>query len=94
MVNGLSQYNTCIAFRFHKFASMWSTLQYLHLLDSIFTTWYIEHGIYIYIYIMSYCSWFKILSQYDASIAFLLHFGMVMQYPFDSLNQNNLAHGV
>jgi hypothetical protein len=57
---------------------MWPTLQYLHLLESICTTWYIEHGIYIYI--MSYCSWFKILSQYDASITFLLRFATVMQY--------------
>jgi len=28
-----------------------------------------------------FVSWFKILSQYDASIAFLLSFSMVMQYP-------------
>ncbi len=28
-----------------------------------------------------FVSWFKILSQYDLSIAFLLGFGMAMQYP-------------
>ncbi len=29
-----------------------------------------------------FVSWFKILSQYDASTVFLLSFGMAMQYPY------------
>jgi hypothetical protein len=30
----------------------------------------------------AFVSWFKILSQHDASIVFLLGFGMAMQYPY------------
>jgi hypothetical protein len=62
----------------------------------IYLNQYVLHDILNmeYIYKCHFVSWFIILSQYDANIAFLLHFGMVMQYPFDSLNQNNLAHHV
>jgi hypothetical protein len=33
-----------------------------------------------------FVSWFKILLQYDPNIAFLLGFGMVMQYPCEFQN--------
>jgi hypothetical protein len=34
-----------------------------------------------YLKMYPFVSWFKILLQYDANIAFLLGFGMVMQNP-------------
>ncbi len=49
------------------------------LLESICKTCYIKHGISILK--NPFVSWFKILSQYDASTAFLLGFGMAMHQP-------------
>jgi hypothetical protein len=50
-----------------------------YLFESICTRWSIENGISLKK--CPFVSWFRILSQYDVSIYFLLHFGILMQYP-------------
>ncbi len=55
--------------------SMWTTLNYTHLLESICFAWkkcFQKH---------SFVSWFTILSQNVANIAFLLGFLRAIQYP-------------
>jgi hypothetical protein len=60
MVDGLSQYDTGIAFKLHKFVQMTFYHQcdqfckYVHLFESICKAWYIEHGI-IFLKKMSFC---------------------------------------
>jgi hypothetical protein len=56
--------------------SMWRTLQYPHLLESICLAWYSEHGISILK--NPFISWFMILSKNDVGIAFLLGFVKAM----------------
>jgi len=86
VVNGLSQYDTSIAFKFHNFVQV----TFYHQCDQLCNTFiywnqYVRHDILnmeqLFLFKCPFVSWFKILSQYDASIVFLLHFGMVMQYP-------------
>jgi hypothetical protein len=83
MVNGLSQYDTNIVFKLNNFVQM----TFYHQCDQLCNTFiylnqYVRHDIlnmehFIFLKCL-FVSWFKILSQYDANIVFLLCFGMVM----------------
>jgi hypothetical protein len=111
--NELSQYDMNIAFIFFNFVqvflpSMWPTLQYLHLFESMYRAWYIEHGI-IFIFKKKVLIWlcntlanFKryviepkwFLGYPTRGIACALSILKHEQYHSDSLDQNNVAHGV
>ncbi len=78
MMMYLLHLNSIILLKWDLLPSMWKTLQYLHLLESICRACCIEHGIRIFLNIL-FVSWFKILLQYDVNIVFLLGFGMAMQ---------------
>jgi hypothetical protein len=86
MVNGLSQYDTSIAFKLYNFVQM----TFYHQCDQLCNTFiyfdqYVWHDILnmeFFFFKCVFVSWFRILSQYDLSIVFFLCFGMVMQYPF------------
>jgi hypothetical protein len=86
MVNGLSQYNTSITFKLHNFVQMTFYHQCGQFCNTfIYLNQYVWHDIlnmeFYFIFKCPFVSWFRILLQYDVSIVFLLHFGMVMQYP-------------
>ncbi len=106
---------------------MWTTLQYPHLLESIYMAWYIEHGINIFKNIILfhglwyYCKMMQVMLSFKVLLGLcntlpkfkryvmepkgfmgclergnaceLTSFGHE-QYPSDSPNQNNWAHGV